>query len=73
MNFLQDQNGNFSSKRLMGFIGFIVGMLGLMFIGAFSIFKVPASPETAIECFKTVIYVSGILLGVGVFEFFGKR
>lgn len=73
MDFLKDQNGNLSSKRITGFIGFIVGLLLLAFTGIFSLFKTPASASTAIECFKTILYVSGGLIGVGVFEFFGVK
>ena len=73
MDFLKDQNGNLSSKRITGFIGFIVGLILLAFTGIFSLFRMPVQAETAIECFKTILYVSGGLLGVGVFEFFGKK
>lgn len=73
MKFLEDQNGNLSSKRVVGAIGFLVGLLLLAFTGVFSIFKTPAAASTAIECFKTILYVSGGLIGVGVFEFFGVK
>ena len=73
MEFLKDQNGNLSSKRLTGFIGFIVGLILLAFTGVFAIFKAPEDASVAIECFKTILYVSGGLIGVGVFEFFGVK
>ncbi len=70
---LEDQNGNASSKRIAGFIISGVGLVSLLALGVVSMFKVISDPSTAMEAFKTILIVGGGLLGVGVFEFLGKK
>ena len=70
---MQDKDGNKSSKRLAGFILSGIGVAGLIAIGVTSIFSAIADPGTAMEAFKTILIVGGGLLGIGVFEFMGKK
>ncbi len=70
---LEDQNGNSSSKRIAGFIISGVGLVSLLSLGVVSMFRVISDPSTAMEAFKTILIVGGGLLGVGVFEFMGKK
>lgn len=70
---LEDKEGNTSSKRLAGFIISGVGLSSLLFLGIFSIFRVIKDPSTAMESFKTILYVGSGLLGLGVFEHFGGK
>jgi len=70
---LKDQNGNDSSKRIAGFIISGVGLIGLVAIGVLSMFRKIEDPGTAMEAFKTILIVGGGLLGIGVFEFLGKK
>ena len=70
---LEDKDGNTSSKRVAGFVISGVGLLALLTLGIVSMFKVIQDPTTAMESFKTILIVGGGLLGVGVFEFMGKK
>ena len=70
---LEDKDGNASSKRLAGFIISGVGLLALLVLGVVSMKYEIADPSTAMEAFKTILIVGGGLLGVGVFEFMGKK
>jgi hypothetical protein len=74
MTTLQDSSGNTSSKRLAGFITGGIGLVMGIIVFFYAVFKakVPDS-NTAIEVFKTMLYVSGALLGIGVVEKFGKK
>jgi len=73
MNLLQDKEGNTSSKRVAGFIISGIGLTGLVTLGIVSMVQVIGDPGTAMEAFKTILIVGGGLLGVGVFEFLGKK
>ena len=70
---LKDQNGNDSSKRLAGFIISGAGLVALLTLGVVSMFHKIEDPGTAMEAFKTILIVGGGLLGIGVFEFLGKK
>jgi hypothetical protein len=70
---LEDKDGNKSSKRVAGFIISGVGLIALLALGIVSIFHKIEDPSTAMESFKTILIVGGGLLGVGVFEFLGKK
>ena len=73
MNMLEDTNGNKSSKRVIG-TGLIIGasiMAIVLFI--FSLVKVVADSSTSIDIIKTLLYVGGALLGIGVVEHLGKQ
>lgn len=70
---LEDKDGNTSSKRVAGFIIAGVGLIALLALGVVSMFQEIADPETAMDSFKTILIVGGGLLGVGVFEFLGKK
>ena len=72
-NLMQDKDGNTSSKRVAGFIISGVGLVALLALGVVSMFRAIADPSTAMESFKTILIVGGGLLGVGVFEFLGKK
>jgi len=69
----EDKDGNTSSKRIAGFIISGVGLIALLALGIISMFRVIKDPSTAMESFKTILIVGGGLLGVGVFEFLGKK
>jgi uncharacterized membrane protein YdcZ (DUF606 family) len=69
----EDKDGNTSSKRIAGFIISGVGLIALLTLGIVSIFQKIEDPATAMESFKTILIVGGGLLGVGVFEFLGKK
>ena len=66
--FLQDNNGNDSSKRLLGAILIIVGCLIILFISVYSVFKQAVDKETAVECSKYVIGIGSGLVVLGLFE-----
>lgn len=70
---LEDKDGNASSKRVAGFVISGVGLTGLVFLGIYSIFNVIKDPSTAMESFRTILYVGGGLLGIGVLEFLGGK
>jgi len=69
----EDKDGNTSSKRVAGFIISGAGLAALLTLGIVSMFHKIADPLTAMEAFKTILIVGCGLLGVGVFEFFGKK
>ena len=69
----QDKDGNTSSKRVAGFIISGIGLALLVALGVYSMFEKVADPDTAMDAFKTILIVGGGLLGVGVFEFLGKK
>ena len=73
MKLLQDKDGNTSSKRVAGFIISGVGLLALLALGLVSMKYEIKDPGTAMESFKTIMIVGGGLLGIGVFEFLGKK
>lgn len=66
----QDQNGNTSSKRIIGTSLAASGGLFLLALGVTSIFKDIGDPQTAMEAGRVLLYSGvGLLLG-GVAEFF---
>ena len=64
---LQDQNGNMSSKRLAGYIGFGVSV-GLAVVALMW----ADNAEIAVDLVKSFLTFSAGLLGLGVVEFFKK-
>ena len=70
---LQDQNGKESGKRYAGFMMFIPGVLLLVALGVYSLFRVAADPDSVIASGKALILTGGGLLGLSVAEFFGKK
>jgi hypothetical protein len=67
-NYLEDGQGNASSKRLFGAI--LIGIGGLMGVALFtaSLFIVVKDPATAISTMNTFIFTGSGLLGIGVLE-----
>lgn len=70
---LKDSNGNYSSKRIAGFILLSIGAFFLLTIGIISIFRYIVDSDTALTVGKTIISVGGGLLGIGVVEFLGGK
>ena len=66
--YLEDGQGNASSKRLFGAI--LIGIGGLMGVALFtaSLFIVVKDPSTAISTMNTFIFTGSGLLGIGVLE-----
>lgn len=60
-SFLQDNNGNFSSKRIAGF----AGMAGLIFIAVVAVTK---DPELAYNVMWPIATVTGACFSVTVME-----
>ena len=69
-NFLQDESGNKSSKRLIGIILSSVGGALCLALFIFSLFKPVGDPETAKYCCFTLLGAGVGLLGAGVIEKF---
>lgn len=75
--YLENNNGEKSSKRLWGSILIGVGIemkLVLFHYGLFWVEKAPASPlfDNLDGCSNWMITVGSSLLGIGVIELFGK-
>lgn len=68
-----DNDGNVSSKRIIGTSLAGTGGLFLLALGIASIFKNIGDPQTALETGRVLLYSGvGLLLG-GVGEFFKRR
>jgi hypothetical protein len=69
---LKDSKGKASSKRLFGTIGLTLFFLASIGIAVYSVFTGNDVGPQAAGLVNGVGYVSGALLGVGVFEGIGK-
>ena len=67
-NFLQDIQGNKSSKRLWGSILLGVGILFAIVLFIYSLSKGAADAATALGVINMFLIAGGGLLGIGVFE-----
>lgn len=70
---LQSNVGGKSSKRHAGLVILGIGIImgGILF--GWSLGHKIADPEVALMVFKTNMYTGGGLLGLGIFELFGKK
>lgn len=67
-NFLEDANGNKSSKRLWGSIVLGIGILFSVVLFIYSLSKGAADASTALGIINMFLISGGGLLGIGVFE-----
>lgn len=67
-NFLEDANGNKSSKRLWGSIVLGIGILFSVVLFIYSLSKGAADAATALGIINMFLISGGGLLGIGVFE-----
>ena len=67
-NFLDDINGNKSSKRLWGSIVLSSGIILAVTLFVVSLFKGADDPTTAIKIINLCVVTGAGLLGIGVFE-----
>ena len=67
-NFLEDAQGNKSSKRLWGSILLVIGVLFAITLFIFSVINAAQDPSTALRIIDIFLIAGGSLLGVGVFE-----
>jgi len=70
---LKDTDGKPSSKRIAGYVIGVVGLIMGCVLFGISIGQVIKDPATAINVFKTFMYISGMLLGVSVVEKLGGK
>ncbi len=66
--FLDDINGNKSSKRLWGSIVLSRGIILAVTLFMVSLFKCASDPTTAVKIINLCIVTGAGLLGVGIFE-----
>lgn len=66
--FLQDNEGNKSSKRLSGTSLISVGTILAIILFVFSLIQEPADAESAISIIKILLISGSSLLGVSIFE-----
>lgn len=71
--FLECNNGNKSSKRLWGSILLGCGIIFSIILFGYSIYKGAADAVTATSIINMFLISGGGLLGIGVFERFGKK
>lgn len=64
----KDKNGNKSSKRILGTILLVVGVLMSIALFSYSLYTKVADPTTAIDIIKLLVFAGGAMLGVTVFE-----
>ena len=67
-NFLEDAQGNKSSKRLWGSILLVIGVLFAITLFIFSVINAAQDPSTALRIIDIFLIAGGSLFGVGVFE-----
>ncbi|NCB49886.1 MAG: hypothetical protein EOM53_04335 [Alphaproteobacteria bacterium] len=67
-SFLEDANGNKSSKRLWGSIVLGIGILFSIVLFIYSLSKGAADAATALGIINMFLISGGGLLGIGVFE-----
>ena len=66
--FLQDTNGNKSSKRLAGSILVGLGILLSVILFGYSLYKEAGDAATALGIINIFLISGGGMLGIGVFE-----
>ena len=67
--FLEDLNGNKSSKRLAGILCLLVGLLMKFILFLYGLDHVTATPFDQLDrCADTLIYVGAALIGSGLLE-----
>lgn len=71
--FLEDHNGDKSSKRLWGSILLANGLLLKNAEWVIGIFKITSNPTMMTQASESLIYAGSVLLGFGVVEFFAKK
>jgi len=72
--FLQDNEGNNSSKRLFGALLIILGIIMAQILFYYSIVRPETPYETAKSLIEFIIASGSGLLGIGIAEnFFGKK
>lgn len=71
--FLEDSTGNKSSKRLWGSIVLALGITFSSILFFYSLYKIVADANTALDIIQTLITAGFGLLGIGVVEFFKKK
>ena len=69
---LRDTEGKVSSKRLVGTLLVTAGGVFLLAVGAVSIWRRVADPDTALAAGRALITSGAALLGIGVFEGAGR-
>jgi multidrug transporter EmrE-like cation transporter len=67
-NFLQDSQGNKSSKRLWGSILLFIGIVFSMILFGFSLVTGAKDASTALGIINIFLIAGGSMLGIGVFE-----
>jgi hypothetical protein len=67
-NYLQDSQGNKSSKRLWGSILLSIGILFSMILFGFSLVNGAKDASTALGIINIFLIAGGSMLGIGVFE-----
>lgn len=66
--FLEDSQGNKSSKRLWGSILLAIGIIFSIILFAYSLYRGAADAATALGIINMFLISGGGLLGIGVFE-----
>jgi hypothetical protein len=69
----RDNDGNVSSKRIVGTLLVVTGAAYLMIVGFISIGSVVADPTTALDAGRTLVLTGGGIITGGVIEKFGGR
>jgi hypothetical protein len=67
-NYLQDSQGNKSSKRLWGSILLFIGIVFSMILFGFSLVAGAKDASTALGIINIFLIAGGSMLGIGVFE-----
>lgn len=74
LEFLKDNHGNYSSKRLGGLLCLAQGSLMKLCLFFYGLNHVTATPFNKLDhCADSMIYVGAGLLGWGVVELLGKK
>ena len=71
--FLQDPKGNKSSKRLLGVILLVNGLILKNAEWLLAIFKTVANQQMMLDCSNALMFSGTALLGVGVAEIFASK
>lgn len=69
----RDQNGNKSSKRVVGFVLTAISSLFLLTLGVIAVVHKIADPATALDAGKTTLIAGVGLIGSSVVEFLGGK
>ena len=70
--FLEDANGDKSSKRLLGSVLLFAGIIFAAILFYYSIEKKATDADTAIAIINVFLVTGGTLLGIGTFERINK-